>query len=95
VTVLDPLPLAVEQPHLALEWRMSAIPPGKMPGSAVWTFRLDPVSLTPKASLIPAWGNAPGKAASKLVRRPTACFKPVIEVAPNSMGISGGNLISK
>ena len=93
--VLDPLPLGVLQPHLALKWRRTANPPGKMPGSGVWTFRLAPVSLTPKASLIPAWGNAPGKAASKLVRRPTACFKPAIEVAPNPMGNSGGNLISK
>jgi hypothetical protein len=93
--VLDPLPLAVQHLHLALEWRRTANPPGKMPGSGVWTFRLAPVSLTPKASLIPAWGSAPGKAASKFVRRPTACFKLVIEVALNPMGISGGNLIWK
>ena len=33
MTVLDPLPLAVQQPYLALEWRRTAIPPGKLPGS--------------------------------------------------------------
>ena len=31
--VLEPLPFVVQQAHLALKWRRTAVPSGKMPGS--------------------------------------------------------------